>query len=129
MVGMHIYMSSTYYRMAPSFRCIFLSYFLGLDEQVWAVPKPLRQYHPGIIFHLAQVGVSPLKSKQDTEVRDELGCKRRQPSLRSSTVNHPASPGIWTNVRTGHKGMYKDHCIVSCSKVLYNCVFSIWLNS
>ena len=51
--------------MAPSVRYIFLSYFLDLGKQVWAVPKPLRQYHPGIMFHLAQVGVSPLKSKQD----------------------------------------------------------------
>ena len=128
-LGLYITVSSTQCRMALSFRCVFLSYFLGLGEQMWAVPKPLRQQHPGIRLHLAQVGVSPLKSRQDTEMRDELGCKRRQPSLRSSTVNHLASPGIWTNIRIGHKGMYKDHCIIYCSKVLYHSLLSIWLNS
>ena len=27
--------------------------FQGLGEHVWAVPKPLRQYSPGILLHLA----------------------------------------------------------------------------
>ena len=58
MVGMHIYMSSTYYRMAPSFRCISLTQ--GLGEQVWPVLKTLRQYCPIIV---ARVGVSPLEGK------------------------------------------------------------------
>lgn len=31
---------------------------------MWAVPKPLRQYCPDILLHLAQVEVRPLEGKQ-----------------------------------------------------------------
>lgn len=43
---------------------------------------------------------------------------QREASLRWSIENYFASSGIWVNKWIGHKGMYRDHCVVYCSKVL-----------
>ena len=59
------------------------------------------------------------------------GCigMQRKASVRSSTVSYLSFPGIWTNIRIGHQGMCKDHCIIYCSKVLYRLILPICLNN
>ena len=54
MEGLNIEISFVDCRIALSFRCISLCSFpRAWVNKCGAVPKALRQYYPGILFHLA----------------------------------------------------------------------------
>ena len=101
----------TYCRIAPSIRCISLSYF----PRVW-VSKCGLSWNPQSNTVQAYCCIWPdwglVHLKANRYWDGGWTGMQKKASLRSRTVNYLTSPGTWINIRIGHKRMYRDRWII-----------------